>query len=176
MIADQWDDTCGGGVWWSTAHTYKNAVTNELFLLTSAQAYTRFGGDQYLTNAQNVREATLGYLSILSSCFCFFIIQTWDWLYNSGMRNSQGLWNDGLTQDGTCVNNGQETWIYNQGVIASGLGYLYQATGSNNYTLLEQAQVMFFRNTFIAPLIQVHSHLGRLPWMPPSNTSPPTTS
>jgi hypothetical protein len=31
---------------------------------------------------------------------------------NSQLRNSQGLFNDGLTS--TCANNGQTTWIYNQ--------------------------------------------------------------
>lgn len=55
LIAAQWDDTCGGGVWWSTAHTYKNAVTNELFLYTSADGFLRGGGQTYLDNANNVR-------------------------------------------------------------------------------------------------------------------------
>ena len=39
-------------VWWSGAHTYKNAITNELFLHVSAALYNRFGGSEYLTNAQ----------------------------------------------------------------------------------------------------------------------------
>ena len=39
-------------VWWSGAHTYKNAITNELFLLTSATAYLRTRNSTYLTNAQ----------------------------------------------------------------------------------------------------------------------------
>ncbi|TFY60411.1 hypothetical protein EVG20_g7426 [Dentipellis fragilis] len=116
FIAGQWDNTCGGGVWWSTAHTYKNAITNELFLLTSASGYLRTNDQKYLTNANNV----------------------WNWLSASGMRNSQGLWNDGLDSD-TCANNGQTTWTYNQGVIASGLGALYAATG--NTTLLDQAEI-----------------------------------
>jgi hypothetical protein len=54
------------------------------------------------------------------------------------MRNSQGLFNDGLDFT-TCGNNGQTTWTYNQGVIASGLAALYAAT--KNTTLLDQAEI-----------------------------------
>ncbi|KAL1748686.1 glycoside hydrolase family 76 protein [Schizophyllum fasciatum] len=116
IIASEWDDsTCGGGVWWSSEHSYKNAVTNELFLYLSANGYNRFGKQSYLDNAK----------------------KTWNWLKNSGMRNSDGLWNDGLTDD--CANNGQTTWIYNQGVIASGLAQLYVATG--DASLLDEAEI-----------------------------------
>jgi predicted alpha-1,6-mannanase (GH76 family) len=52
LITEQWDDTCGGGVWWSSAKTYKNAITNELFLLTSAQGFKRYGDQTMLQNAQ----------------------------------------------------------------------------------------------------------------------------
>lgn len=74
MVAAQWDDACKGGgrsshtpgalalfliyslvVWWSSAHKYKNAITNELFLLTSAQAYLRTRNSTYLQNALKVR-------------------------------------------------------------------------------------------------------------------------
>ncbi|KDR66517.1 hypothetical protein GALMADRAFT_80600 [Galerina marginata CBS 339.88] len=58
-------------------------------------------------------------------------------LLNSGMRNSAGLWNDGLTD--SCANNGQTTWTYNQGVIASGLAALSAATGDKSY--LTQAEI-----------------------------------
>ncbi|KAJ6593883.1 glycoside hydrolase family 76 protein [Mycena capillaripes] len=118
IIAGQWDNTCGGGVWWSTAHTYKNAITNELFLLASATGAINFPNQApFLANANKV----------------------WAWLKSSGMRNSNGLWNDGLTQDGTCKNNGQTTWTYNQGVIASGLSALSAVTGDK--TLLTEAEI-----------------------------------
>ncbi|KAJ7262191.1 glycoside hydrolase family 76 protein [Mycena haematopus] len=117
-LPGQWDSVCGGGVWWSTAHTYKNAITNELFLLVSATGAINYPNQApYLANAK--KAAT--------------------WLLNSGMRNSQGLWNDGLTQDGSCKNNGQTTWTYNQGVIASGLSALYAVTGDSS--LLTQAEI-----------------------------------
>ncbi|KAJ7725838.1 glycoside hydrolase family 76 protein [Mycena maculata] len=116
IIVGQWDDTCGGGVWWNTAHTYKNAITNELFLLVSAT-----GAINYPTEANFLANAQMAST----------------WLLNSGMRNAQGLWNDGLTD--TCTNNGQTTWTYNQGVIASGLSALYAVTGDT--TLLTQAEI-----------------------------------
>ncbi|KAJ7037474.1 glycoside hydrolase family 76 protein [Mycena alexandri] len=56
---------------------------------------------------------------------------------SSQLRNSQGLFNDGLTS--TCANNGQTTWTYNQGVIAAGLGTLYAVT--KDATLLTEAEV-----------------------------------
>ncbi|KAG7446580.1 Six-hairpin glycosidase [Guyanagaster necrorhizus] len=114
-MAENWDDTCGGGVWWTTDHGYKNAITNELFLTVSAQGYLRFGNETYLENAK----------------------KTWTWLEASGMRNAEGLYNDGL--DDSCVNNGETTWTYNQGVLASGLGALWKATG--NRTLLDEAEI-----------------------------------
>ena len=43
-----------------------------------------------------------------------------------------------LFRDDNCANNGQTTWTYNQGVILSGLGLLYNAT--RNATLIEIAQ------------------------------------
>ncbi|KAJ7462290.1 glycoside hydrolase family 76 protein [Mycena galericulata] len=112
----QWDNTCGGGLWWSTAHTYKNAITNELFLLISATGAINFPSQTAFLNNANL---------------------AWNWLENSGMRNSQGLWNDGLTS--ACTNNGQTTWTYNQGVIASGLSALAAVTG--NTALLTQAEI-----------------------------------
>ncbi|KAG1752919.1 glycoside hydrolase family 76 protein [Suillus lakei] len=116
MVAREWDDTCGGGVWWSTDHTYKNAITNELFLLTSAAGYLRTQNETYLENAN----------------------KEWTWLSASGMRGPSGLFNDGLDFE-TCQNNGETTWIYNQAVVASGLAALYAATG--NTSLLDQAEV-----------------------------------
>jgi predicted alpha-1,6-mannanase (GH76 family) len=98
-----WDDTCGGGMWWGHERTYKNAITNELFLLAASRLARRAPGD-YLDWAR----------------------RAWAWFDHSGLINVDGLVNDGLAG---CVNNGATTWTYNQGVLVSGLAELCLATG-----------------------------------------------
>lgn len=103
-----WTSQCGGGVVWNTNNTYKNAVTNELYLQLNAALHNRVSGDSvYLQRAT----------------------QEWSWFKNSGLINSSNLINDGLND--TCQNNGQVTWTYNQGVVLGGLTELYRATGDS---------------------------------------------
>jgi predicted alpha-1,6-mannanase (GH76 family) len=103
-----WDATCRGGLWWRKDGTYKNAITNELFLLAAARLHRLTGGTgEYLEWAT----------------------RTWRWFDASGMINEAGLVNDGL--DDSCANNGGTTWTYNQGVIVAGLVELWRATGDD---------------------------------------------
>lgn len=105
-----WDSRCGGGLWWSGAKNYKNAITNELYIVDSMKLYEKTGSQSYLNTAQNA----------------------WAWFAASGMINSSGLINDGL-DTATCQNNGQTVWTYNQGVILGGLAKLSAATGDGSY-------------------------------------------
>jgi hypothetical protein len=105
-VRKDWDGTCGGGIWWlRKPRTYKNAISNELFLELTAWLHNAIPGDtKYLSWAE----------------------AEWDWFKHSGMINSSDLVNDGL--DDSCTNNNQPTWTYNQGVILAGLAQLYTAT------------------------------------------------
>jgi predicted alpha-1,6-mannanase (GH76 family) len=107
---DGWDGACGGGLWWNTERTYKNAITNELFLTLAAQLHQRTPADgEYLSWA----------------------LQAWKWLTARALIGPGGLVNDGLTAD--CANNGGTPWTYNQGVILGGLAVLHDVTGDRDY-------------------------------------------
>jgi predicted alpha-1,6-mannanase (GH76 family) len=114
-----WDTgTCGGGIWWNRNRNYKNAITNELFLLLAASLHNRTAGD---TGAGS-------YLDWAN--------KEWAWFDGSGIINGSSLVNDGLSPGpnaAICTNNGQTTWTYNQGVILGGLAELYEATGDATY-------------------------------------------
>jgi predicted alpha-1,6-mannanase (GH76 family) len=112
-LTNGWDSTCGGGLWWNKAATNKIAIVNELFLLTAVRLHQRTPGDSG------------------PGSYIDWANREWTWFRNSGMINGQNLINDGL--NGSCQNNGEPTWTYNEGVILGGLADMYKVTGDPSY-------------------------------------------
>lgn len=78
-MADGWDDTCHGGSWWSKERNYKNAIANELFPSVAAHLGNRtHGAERNFYKTWSEKE--------------------WAWFLQSGMINSDGLINDGLSR------------------------------------------------------------------------------
>ncbi|GAA1273226.1 glycoside hydrolase family 76 protein [Streptomyces javensis] len=110
-VHQYWDTgSCGGGVWWDRERTYKNAVTNGLYLWLTTSLHRRISGD----TVWGSRAATAA-----------------TWYLGSGLINGSGLVNDGLTGD--CRNNGQTVWSYNQGLAIGAFTQLWRSTGNTKY-------------------------------------------
>ena len=105
------DTVCGGGLWWTAARQYKNAISTELYVKAAAELADRLGdaGSAYRDHA----------------------VATWEWFEKSGMINDQLLVNDGLEAD--CSNNQGTPWTYNQGVLLGALVELHKITGNDDY-------------------------------------------
>jgi rhamnogalacturonyl hydrolase YesR len=105
-----WDTgTCGGGVWWDRERTYKNAVTNGQYLWLTTALHQRIPGDTVWLQRARTSAA---------------------WYKASGMINSSGLVNDGLTS--ACANNGSTVWSYNQGLAIGAFTELWRTTGDSS--------------------------------------------
>ncbi|SPO30495.1 related to DCW1 - Mannosidase, GPI-anchored membrane protein [Ustilago trichophora] len=111
---------CGGGIIWDIpSKSYKNAISNELYLALTAGLANRLQDKKEAKKWLNIAKAQ------------------YNWFLHSGMINTQSLINDGLTDD--CKNNGKTIWSYNQGVI---LGAAVELFLADNFKIeyLNQAQ------------------------------------
>lgn len=88
-----WDTTCGGGIWWNRTHTYKNAITNELFMTLAARL-------------SSYRPSLLSWLN-----------RAWNWFEGTGMIDPRSLVHDGIDFQTCQPLLTSPTWTYNQGVI-----------------------------------------------------------
>eukprot|EP01061_Rhynchopus_euleeides_P005968 TRINITY_DN15052_c0_g1_i3.p1 TRINITY_DN15052_c0_g1~~TRINITY_DN15052_c0_g1_i3.p1 ORF type:complete len:293 (+),score=105.98 TRINITY_DN15052_c0_g1_i3:177-1055(+) len=109
-MAKVWDGHCGGGVWWDRKKTYKNAITNELFITLSMGLYRATGTTSYLTWAE----------------------QGWAWFEASGMIQPNGLVVDGISMDCTATSS-SSVYTYNQGVFLGGAVQLYLEKNDTAY-------------------------------------------
>lgn len=124
-----WDTTlCHGGMTWNPRlETYKNAVTNELYIAGSISMYQNFPGSSLngsgSHDSRQLQAAKDGYA----------------WLMNVNMTNSQGLFVDGfhinhnIPGNVECDVRDEMVYTYNQGIILSGSRGLFSVTGDASY-------------------------------------------
>jgi predicted alpha-1,6-mannanase (GH76 family) len=133
IVNRSWSDaSCGGGCCWQASRDpknmvgcYKNAITNELFASLGAQL-------SGVHAARCAASAAHGHAACATArSFHDWASRALTWFVGSGMINGSSLINDGLdTFSGhaqICRNNGHAAYTYNQGVLLSALGALYES-------------------------------------------------
>lgn len=146
IVQKQFDTSlCGGGLTWNPAlATYKNSITNELFVSSSIGMYLYFPGDNntdpypsptYRT-ATNKTLPPLPPLTAHDPLLLDNAKREWAWFKSQPFKNAQGLIIDGFhlsPNQTTCDQPNDMVYTYNQGVMLSGLRQLWEATGDTSY-------------------------------------------
>ncbi|SPO06542.1 related to glycosyl hydrolase [Cephalotrichum gorgonifer] len=119
------EDLCGGGMRWSPhLLVYKNAITNQLWIASSAKIYIDFP-------VENIEARNQTYLEVA--------MKGYDWIMAVNMTNKAGLFVDGYhisnpPADNTkCDTRDESVYTYNQGVLLTGQRRLWEATGSPDF-------------------------------------------
>lgn len=142
LAAEGWDTKyCKGGMLWSPyLIPYKNAITNELFIAASIQMYLHFPGDDNgspFAKSGDVDGAYLGRGKERDAMYLDAAVEGYEWLVESDMRNSAGLFVDGYHISGRfgnqCDARNEMVYTYNQGVLLTGQRGLYEATGNKRF-------------------------------------------
>lgn len=128
IVHDQFNtSTCGGGITWNPKlATYKNAITNELFISSSIAMYLYFPGDDNTnpyssSHHKRSADAQLPDLPPLQAHDLTLLdnaVKAYDWFKTQNFKNAQGLIIDGfhISQDQTtCDQRNEMVYTYNQG-------------------------------------------------------------
>ena len=189
LAAKGWDTSlCGGGMVWNPhLAPYKNAITNQLFISASVAMYLYFPGDDNASPFSSfaIQPGVNGMKSDDDGSdanlpakahdmrYLSAAIAAYDWLKHSNMTNYLGLYFDGFhiagwrggsngsNGSGQCDVRDEKVYTYNQGVILSGLGGLYDATGKREY--LEDGHELI-TNVILATGWEDRENEGRTQW------------
>ena len=114
MYARAWSSDLGGGLWWTTDNTSKNACINGPAALVAYTIYKDFGDSSYLKKAEDI----------------------YAWQRSNLFDTSTGRVNDNISSTGSIDNT---AYTYNQGTFIGVASYLYKATQKPSY--LNDAQL-----------------------------------
>src|ERR1700722_3183217 len=110
MYARAWDTNyLGGGLWWNTDNTFKNAAVNGPATIAACYLYAIYGDTNYLAKAQAI----------------------YAWERRVLLNTGTGSIADGITYPNTTTTGGPTT--YNQGTFIGAANLLYRATGLPAY-------------------------------------------
>lgn len=127
----QWDDQCGGGIYWSrdrnsASAPYKSLITQLEFVQQGARNFLQTKNN----TALDLAKAAL------------------DWVFTSGLGNTQsGVLFDGMNV-GACGQFTTHLWSYNYGSLFGALAWMHRATGNNTYWDLMTPFYTYAANTF----------------------------
>ena len=106
-----WTPVCGGGLQWAHRRPYKNAITNETFMMDAALLHEATPGD---------------------TRYARWALREWRWFSASGMLTRSGLVVDGLSV--RCRPKlHSPTWTYNQGMLIGAMVAMAEMTGRRSF-------------------------------------------
>ena len=112
-----WDDTLGGGIWWSVDKEEKSGLSNNPAVCMAAYLYDATGEQQYLDKA----------------------IAIYDWVIKK-LRHSDGAVSEKIDADGTVSTSYN---VYNMGTFVEGTAALYRLTGNTKYRGYARATIKY---------------------------------
>lgn len=128
-------DQCHGGMTWNPKlETYKNTITNQLYISGSVSMYRNFPGDNFTApwlSGAAFPERDPAHLTAA--------VDGYKWLRGVNMTNEQGLYVDGYHIDSSIPDNvecdvrDEMVYTYNQAVVLSGLRNLWAVNGEASY-------------------------------------------
>lgn len=112
----QWDDGCGGGIYWSRDRNGNSAPFKSL-----------------ITQLEFVQQGARNYLETKNETAIAISKIALDWVFSSGLGNIQtGTLYDGMNV-GECGKFTSHFWSYNYGSLLGALSWMHKATGNNTY-------------------------------------------
>uniref|UniRef100_A0A0S1MJU0 Mannan endo-1,6-alpha-mannosidase n=1 Tax=Phakopsora pachyrhizi TaxID=170000 RepID=A0A0S1MJU0_PHAPC len=130
---EQWDNQCGGGIYWSRDRSsasapYKSLINQLEFIQQGARNFLQTKNQTALDRAKMAA----------------------DWVFSSGLGNTQtGVLYDGMNV-GECGKFTTHLWSYNYGSLLGALAWMHKATGNQTYMDLITPFMNYAAQTFSA--------------------------
>jgi len=141
-VADQWDDQCGGGLYWArnrndaqvNKRIYKSTITNVEQIIIAVRLYKLTNDRSYLNHAIKVYDWMVGPIAIVTA---------------------DGAVLDGIYADQRCSQYDRRQHSYNAGLFLGGVALLFEATKDEKYMKTIQTVMGNYEKVFVRDNILV---------------------